>query len=146
MTYTTAERIEALLKDFVRVDNYTPEQYAMFIEKAEARINDRLRPYYMVPFSAPVPAMIVSIAEDFACSFMVDQDYIDRPNNEQVPLAQVYFRRAERDLDHIAKNLTLDGLSGVKRVALPREVTSPSAGTTTPNRSPMKAALDQWPV
>lgn len=146
MPYTTPERLQELLKDFVRAENYTPEHCGIFIQKAEARINDRLRPIYEVPFTDPVPDMIVSIAEDFACSFLVDQDYLDRPNSEQVPLAQVYFRRAERDLEYVVKNLSLDGLPGVKKVAQPQDLRSPMAATNTPNASPLKAVLSQWPV
>ncbi|MGG1600571.1 hypothetical protein [Paenibacillus naphthalenovorans] len=146
MPYTTPERIEKLLREFVDLEKYQPEDMELFIQKAEARINDRLRPYYRVPFADPVPDIIVSIAEDFACSFLVDQDYVDRPNSEQVPLAQVFFERAEKDLERVAANLTLHGLPGVVPVAQPTGMRGPMVATNTPNRSPMKAVLDRWPV
>ena len=143
--YTTPERIKVLLRDFVRVECYSDEEIEQFIKKAQARIDDRLRPHYKVPFTEPIPDMIISICEDFSCSFLVDQDYVDRPNSEQVPLAQVYFRRAERDLERIVSSFSLDGLPGVQRITSPADVAGMLAATNTPNESPMQMVLKLWP-
>lgn len=141
--YTSAENIRTLLKEFVRVERYTDEEIEHYIRKAQTRIDTRLRAHYRVPFKDTVPEMVVSICEDFACSFLVDQDYVDRSSSDQVPLAQVYFRRAESDLKHILSFFTLDGLEGVERIASPAQVTS-IATTSTPNPSPIKQVLQSW--
>lgn len=114
-----------------------------FIEKAQARIDAQLRFLYVVPLAEPIPDIIISIAADFAASFLIDRDYGDRRLPDQPFMADILFKRATRDLQDVVNRRSLDGL--VKTIPSPGITTTPVLRTTTPNKSEMRQALDRWP-
>lgn len=114
-----------------------------FILKAQGRIDARLRLLYQIPLRGPVPEIINSIATDMAASFVLDKRYSDR-RPDQTSLADVYMRRAEKDLDRVISEDLLDGLPGIIKLQPPTPSARPAIATTTRNKSQIEEVLSKW--
>ena len=114
-----------------------------FVLKAQGRIDARLRLLYQIPLNGPVPEIINSIATDMAASFVLDKRYSDR-KPDQTSLADVYMRRAEKDLALVIKENLLDGLPGIVRLQPPTTSARPAIGSTTPAKSGIEDVLSKW--
>ena len=138
--YTT----EKLVRDKSKLENEADFDPTDFIADAQARIDARLRKRYKVPFD-PVPAMIQSIATNFAAGFAIERDYSARPDKQAPYLAEVLIKRAEADLADILADGLLDGLPGVEYIpAAPVPNGRAAIRSTTPRPSEMERALSQW--
>ncbi|MEC0231291.1 phage protein Gp36 family protein [Paenibacillus alba] len=114
-----------------------------YIIKAESRINDKLRVRYVVPFTQ-VPDIVFSICADMAASMLCQHHFSGVNYREDTPLAEVFRKRADDDLNYVIDNNTLDGLPGVvKHEPNVAERRKPVA-TTTPNPSPLKGTLREF--
>jgi len=114
-----------------------------FIIKAQGRIDARLRQLYRIPLNGPVPEIINSIATDMAASFVLDKWYSDR-RPDQTSLADVYMKRAEKDLETVIKENLLDGLPGIVKLEPPTPNARPAVASTTPGKSPLEDVLTKW--
>jgi len=141
-TYCTSEDVAGLFKPIKEdPETFDTDYLSGFIRKAQIHINERLRPYYVVPLVAPIPEVIMSICSDLAASFVLENHFSDIMYREDVPLATNYRRRAEVDLEHVIEHQTLDGLPGVKKHAPEVPEQRRRIYTTTPNPSPLQNRL-----
>lgn len=120
------------------------EEVQKFILKAEARIDTVLATRYVLPLPSPTPPLIISIASDFTASFILDKYYADLvKSKEQIPLAEVYFKRAESDLKSLVQNGLLDRYPGIIEIGKPQDIQTPCMKKTK-KRSDMEEALIKW--
>ncbi len=143
MPYCTDAQVRDLCKLIDLTEISIPE-VAGFIAKAEARINAALKERYKVPLVVPIPDLIQGIAADMAASFVLDKQYSDR-TKDQTSLAEVYFKRAERDLRNVVDKNQLEGLPGIEEVPQPQAPTRTTIGSTTGTSyvSPIQEALEE---
>lgn len=143
MAYTTFELVigKSLLGNEPDLGNAVEN----FIAEAQARIDARLRKRYVVPLAEPVPAIIESIATNFAAGFLIERDYSNRPDKTEPYLAEVLIKRAEADLLDIMEENLLDGMEGVVYAPVPGPASGSCAvRSTTPQPSDMERALEKW--
>jgi hypothetical protein len=144
MAYTTDE----LVRGKSKLENELDFDAAPFIKEAQSRIDTKLRRRYKVPFVEPVPAMIESIATNFAAGFAIERDYSNRPEKKEPYLAEVLIQRAEDDLQDIIDRSLLDGLEGVEYAPAapvePSTLARPAIRSTTSQKSEMERALGRW--
>lgn len=140
--YTTAGDVRGLCK-LITADVITDPEIEPFIQKAQVRIDQALRLRYRVPLSDPVPDIIKSIATDMAAAFILDKYYSDR-SPDRTHLADVYMKRAEKDLEQVVREGTIDGQPGVVKNEPPAPTSRPAIATTTPQKSPLGEILAKW--
>ncbi|MFB5192790.1 hypothetical protein [Alicyclobacillus fastidiosus] len=135
MPYCQPSDVIALNKLF-QTPSFTNVYVQVFIDKAVARLNNLLQPYYVVPLPDPVPPIINSIAADMAACLLCQTHFSDRNYKEDTPMAEMYRKRAESDLQHVLENSTLDDYPNiVKRQPDVPEMRKKIASTTPhPNR------------
>lgn len=114
-----------------------------YINKAQARIDDRLKVHYGVPLGV-VPAIIASICADMAAALLLQHHFSGINYREDTPLAEVYRKRAQDDLEHVIEHDTLNGLPGI--VLKPPDVPEmrQRVSSTTPAASPLKGTLSRF--
>lgn len=116
MPYCQPSDVIALNQLFTSTD-FPDDVVQVYITKAQSRIDNLLQPVYVVPLADPVPDIILSITADMAACLMCQNNFSEISYREDTPLAEVYRKRAEADLQHVITYATLDGLSGiVKRI------------------------------
>lgn len=145
MPYTMEDAVREASK-LTNTDDVPVGGLDSFIAKAQARIDAKLGLRYKVPFSDPVPPIIASIAQDLAAGFAVEKYYSDRPDKTEPYLAETLIKRAMSDLNEILDGtMALEAATnsgGDNSVAQVR----PFVMSTTPQRSPLGAVLDKWPM
>lgn len=128
----------------IGTNQISSEEVEKFITKAEARIDAVLATRYVLPLPSPTPPLVISIASDFAASFIIDKYYADiARSKEQTPLAEVYFKRAEADLKNIIVDGLLDRYPGVIEINKPQNLQIPCMKRTR-KRSDVEEALSRW--
>lgn len=141
--YITEDDVRGLCNK-IGTNQISSEEVKRFITKAEARIDAVLATRYVLPLPSPTPPLVVSIASDFAASFIIDKYYADLARSkEQTPLADVYFKRAESDLKNIVVNGLIDRYAGVITINKPENIQTPCMKKTK-KRSDMEEALTKW--
>jgi phage gp36-like protein len=141
--YITEDDVRSLCNK-IGTNQISSDEVKRFITKAEARIDAVLATRYVLPLPSPTPPLIVSIASDFAASFIIDKYYADLVRSkEQTPLADVYFKRAESDLKAIVTKGLIDRYPGVITMNKPENVQTPCMKKTR-KRSDMEEALTKW--
>jgi len=145
--YTTVELVRGSSK-LADEKAMSAADVEMYIKKAQARIDAKLKKRYRVPLIDPVPDIVESIATDFAAGFAIEKYYSQRPGKEEPYLAEVLIKRAEADLAEVLEEHLLDGLPGVEFLPppnpAPAALARPAMQSTTPVRSEMTAALERW--
>lgn len=124
--------------------SFPDDQVQPYINKAQARINDRLKVHWVVPLVDPIPDIIQSICADMAAALMLQNHFSGVNYREDTPLAEVYRKRADADLEHVIEHATLDGLPGI--VEKPPDVPElrKRIATSTPGSSPLKGRLRDY--
>lgn len=134
MPYCQPSDVIALNKLF-ETPSFTDAYIQGFINKAVARLDNLLQPHYVVPLVDPVPPIITSIAADMAACLMCQTHFSDRNYKEDTPMAEIYRKRAESDLEHVLSHSTLDDYSNVvKRQPDVPEIRQ-SVASTTPHKN-----------
>jgi hypothetical protein len=123
---------------------FPDDQVQPYITKAQARINDRLKVHYVVPLVAPIPDIINSICADMAASMMLKFHFSGVNYKEDTPLAEVYRKQAQDDLDHVIENDTLNGLEGVVQKPPDMPEMRKRIATTTSAPSPLKCTMQRY--
>ncbi|MFB6364475.1 phage protein Gp36 family protein [Paenibacillus elgii] len=141
--YCTPQNVRDLHQLLSEAD-FADDYIQKYITKAEARINDKLRPQYVVPLVDPIPDVVQSICADMAGAFLCQHHFSGVNYREDTPLADVLWKRANEDLDYVLEHSTLNGLPGV--VEQPPNVPESRrrVATTTPNPSPLTGRLQQF--
>jgi phage gp36-like protein len=123
---------------------FPDDQVQPYIDKAQARINNRLKVHYVVPLVDPIPDIIQSICADMAASLMLQNHFSGVNYREDTPLAEVYRKRADSDLNDVITNDTLNEMEGV--VLKPPDVPEMRnrVATSTPGASPLKKRLTHF--
>ena len=142
MPYITINDVRKLC-DKIGVQQVPDAEVTEFIQKAEARIDASLGTRYRLPLPLPTPPLVKSIAEDFAASFVLDKYFGGKATKEQIPLSEVYFKRAKSDLDMILDKGLMDNLPGLSVIGPLERRPSPCMRSTTRGRSEMERALDK---
>ncbi len=112
MPYCVPSDVIALNKLFI-TPAFTNDYVQTFINKAVARLDNLLQPHYVVPLADPVPPIINSIAADMAAALLCQTHFSGTNYKEDTPLAEIYRKRAESDLEHVLGNSTLDDFPNV---------------------------------
>lgn len=118
-----------------------PDTYVQtFIDKAVPRLNNLLQPHYIVPLPDPVPPIINSIAADMAACLLCQTHFSGVNYKEDTPMAEVYRKRSEADLEHVLEHSSLDDYPNVTK----REPDVPEmrqkVASTTPHPSQFMTA------
>ncbi|KLU66308.1 hypothetical protein DEAC_c17070 [Desulfosporosinus acididurans] len=114
MPYCVPSDVTALNKLFQASPTIFTDSYVQtFIDKAVARLNNLLQPHYVVPLEDPVPPIINSIAADMAAALLCQTHFSGVNYRENTPMAEVYRKRAESDLEYVLENSTLDDFENV---------------------------------
>jgi len=115
-----------------------------FVDKATARLNNLIQPYYQVPLVDPVPDIITSVTADMAASFLLQNHFSGINYRENTPLAEVFRKRAEADLAHMLEHATIDGWPGVVKHEPDVPEMRPRFASSTPGQSHLKHRLKQF--
>ena len=70
----------------------TPDQVQLAIDDAQAEVDGRLRSRYVVPFTAPVPDLVVSITIDIAAYLVSLTFYQEKDMKDTDPAVRRYKR------------------------------------------------------
>lgn len=112
MPYCVPDDVRGLNKLF-QTPSFTDDYVGGFITKAVARLNNELQPHYVIPLPDPVPPIINSIATDMAASVLCQTHFSGTNYRENTPLAELYRKRAESDLQLVLEHSTLDDYANV---------------------------------
>jgi predicted metal-dependent hydrolase len=129
---------------------FTPQSFddtyiQQFIDKAVARLNNQIQPHYVVPLADPVPPIINSIAADMAAALVCQTHFSGTNYKEDTPLAEIYRKRAESDLEFMLENSTLDDyLNVVKRQPDVPEMRKKIASTTPHPNVRLQSRMKQF--
>lgn len=138
--YCTPQDVRNLHQNFT-TDELPDSLLQPFITKAQTRIDEHLKPHYKVPLVDPVPGIISSICSDMAASFAL-QTYMSGINHrEETPLAEIYRKRAQADLENVIDKMTLDDLPGVQRKPPDAPEMRVKVASTTPKQSPLSGRM-----
>lgn len=134
MSYCQPSDVISLNKLF-QTPSFTDDYVQIFIDKAEARLNNLLQPRYIVPLGG-VPPIIISIEADMAACLICQTHFSDRNYKEDTPMAEIYRKRAQSDLEHVLENSTLDNYSGIVKCEpdVPEMRMKVASTTPHPNR------------
>jgi hypothetical protein len=121
-------------------ETFSPDYLSRFIERAQTRIDNKLRPHYKVPLTQ-VPAIIKEIAVDWALALVCEQHFSGIMYREETPLAAVFRKRAEDELEDVLQYATIDGLPGVVKHVPDVPEMRKRVATTTPGTSPLQGRL-----
>lgn len=141
--YCTPGDVRAL-HQLLNAADFPDDQVQPYITKAQARINDRLKVHYVVPLVDSIPDIINSICADMAASLMLQNHFSGVNYREDTPLAEVYRKRAQDDLNHVIEHSTLDGLTGIVQKEPDVPEMRKRVASTTPRTSPLKGTLQQY--
>ncbi|WP_088185837.1 phage protein Gp36 family protein [Desulfosporosinus sp. FKA] len=144
MSYCLPSDVTALNKLF-QTTTFTDAYVQTFINKAVARLNNLLQPHYVIPLADPVPPIINSIVADMAASLLCQTHFSGVNYRENTPMAEVYRKRAESDLEHVLTNSTLDDFENVvKQQPDVPEMRRAVASTTPHQNQHMKGRLKRF--
>lgn len=132
------------LHQLITEEDFPDPDVLPYITKAQARINDRLKVHYVVPLVDPIPGIINSICADMAASLLLQNHFSGVNYREDTPLAEVYRKRAQDDLNHVIEHATLEGLPGI--VEKPPDVPEmrKRIASNTPKVSPLQKNLTRF--
>ncbi len=136
--YCAIEDVRDLCR-MIEEDVMDDAQVERFIKHAQARVDQKISCLYKTPLSVPVPAIICTTTALLASSFLLDKQYSNLRDNEQLPLSKVYNDRAEAYLEDVIENRSLNCT-----LAQTKKVNTSAILTTTPNRSPLESVIDKW--
>lgn len=85
------------------------EGFAGHITQADAVVDGRLRTFFEVPFSAPIPQLITNIVSRLAAGRFLEAEYA-KINQEPPEFAGDLITGAMRDLDRIVANPAMLGI------------------------------------
>ncbi|NOV01350.1 phage protein Gp36 family protein [Paenibacillus planticolens] len=143
MPYCTPQDVRDL-HQLISDTDFLDEDVERYIAKAEIRINDKLRPQYKVPLVEPIPGIIQSICADMAGALICQHHFSGINYREDTPLAEVYRKRADSDLNHVLDASTLNGLPGIVEQAPNAPEMRKRIATTTPKQSPLEGHLQRF--
>jgi hypothetical protein len=102
MPYATEEQIRARATRYL--DRATSEQLAAGLEFGASKVNSRLstsRYASLIPFAAPVPGIVTSIAADLAAYFVLDDLFQQGESTAPIEYARELYQRAMEELQAI---------------------------------------------
>jgi len=144
MPYCQPQDVRNLHQLFTATD-FPDASVQVYIAKATTRMNNLIQPFYAVPLSDPVPDIVASIAADMAASLLCQTYFSGINYREDTPLAEVFRKRAEADLDHMLEHATIDGLPGVvKHQPDVPEMRKKVASSTSGQLSPVQKRMTQF--
>lgn len=134
MPYCLPSDVTALNKLF-QPPTFTDDYVQVFINKAVARLNNLLQPHYVIPLPDPVPPIINSIAADMAAALLCQTHFSGVNYKEDVPMAEIYRKRAESDLQFVLENSTLDDYENVIKQQPDAPEQRRKVASTTPHQN-----------
>jgi hypothetical protein len=132
------------LHQLITVTDFDDPYVQKYINKAVARINDHLKPFYVVPLTGTIPDIITSITADMAAAFLCQHHFSGINYREDTPLAEVFRKRAEADLIHCTEHATLDDLPGIVKQEPDVPEMRQRFASSTPKPSPLKKRLERF--
>lgn len=143
MPYCLPQDVRDLHQLFIEED-FEDDYVQTYITKATDRMNNRIQPHYVVPLPDPVPGIIKSICADMAASLLCQHHFSGINYREDTPLAEVFRKRAEADLEFTLEHATIDGLPGIVKHQPDMPEMRKKIATTTPNQSPLKRRMERY--